>query len=239
MIGYIEGHTVKRYDGELNHLHYLVLEMGGLVLRQVQQALAAFRNRDLALAHQVVTWDRETDEMEVQVDREIVQLLARRAPVGGDLRIVIAVSKSISDLERIGDEAVRIAQIVMQLFSPEASDPCAQLLREVGKVGEVALASLRAALEVFDVWDEDKARWIIQNQAELTEEFPAELRRLMTYIMEDARNIGFAVSVILVIKSLELIGHYAQNLAEYAIFQFKGEDVRAAQGHDAATDAAP
>jgi len=223
---FTEGHTFKRYDGELNHLHYLVLEMGALVLSQVREALAAFKSRDLALAHKVVTRDSEVDRLEVQADDEIVKLIARRSPVGSDLRMVMAVSKSISDLERIGDEAVRIASLVIQIFGNESSDPNSQLVRDVNGMGAMAMGSLQSAVEIFDVWSEEKARAVIARHRDMDEEFQSDLRRLMTYIMEDSRNIGFAISVVLVIKSLERIGHHAQNLAEYTIFQVKGEDIR-------------
>lgn len=229
MIDKTEGHTFKRYDGELSHLHYLVLEMGGLVLNQVRESLAAFKQRDVALAHKVVAWDREVDKLEVAADDEIAKLIARRSPVGGDLRMVMAVSKSVSDLERIGDEAVRIAGLAIQLFGPEGNDPGSQLLRDVNKMGDLAVASLRGALEVFEVWNEEKAHRVISHYKEMDDEFQADLRHLMTYIIQDSRNIGFAISVVLVIKALERIGHHAHNLAEYVIFQVKGEDIRASE----------
>jgi phosphate transport system protein len=222
----IEGHIFKRYDGELNHLHYLVLEMGGLVINQVHDALLAFKTRDCALARRVVDLDGEVDRLEVGADDEIVELLVRRCPVSSDLRLVIAVSKGVSDLERIGDEAVRIAGLVVQLFGQEGADPNSRMLRDVDRMGGMALASLRQAVEVFDVWDEAKALHVIASHQEMDEEFQSDLRHLLTYVLEDTRNIGYAIGVVLVIKALERIGHHAQNLAEYAIFQVRGEDVR-------------
>jgi len=221
-----EGHTLKRYDGELNHLHYLTLEMGGLVLAQVRDALESFKTRDAGLAQTVVTKDAEVDRLEVLADDEIVQVLAKRCPVSSDLRMVISISKSVSDLERIGDEAVRIAGLVIQLFGEESADPNSQMLRDVKRMGDMALNSLTQAIEVFDVWDEAKAKQVIDNHREMDEEFQADLRRLLTYVLEDTRNIGYAISVVLVIKALERIGHHAQNMAEYVIFQVRGEDVR-------------
>ncbi len=221
-----EGHIIKRYDGELSHLHYLVLEMGGLVAGQVRDAVEAFKTRDAVLAHKVVSLDSEVDRLEVRADDEIVELLARRCPVSSDLRMVIAVSKSVSDLERIGDEAVRIAGLVIELFGHEGSDPNGQMLRDVNRMGDLALNSLRQAVEVFDVWDEAKAQRVIANHREMDEQFQSDLRHLLTYVLEDTRNIGYAIGVVLVIKALERIGHHAQNLAEYVIFQVRGEDVR-------------
>jgi phosphate transport system protein len=224
-----EGHTFKRYDGELHHLHYLVLEMGGLVLAQVSTAINAFRDRDVALARKVVAWDREVDRLEVGADQEIVKLIARRCPMASDLRMVMAVSKSISDLERIGDEAVRIAALVVELFGSEGSDPSPALLRGINRMGEMAVANLRGALDLFEVWNEEKAFRVIDSYKDMDEEFQADLRLLITYVIEDTRNFGYAVSVVLVIKALERIGHHAHNLAENVVFQVKGEDIRASE----------
>ena len=221
-----EGHIFKRYDGELSHLHYVVLEMGGLVVSQVQDALAAFKARDSALAQKVIDLDGEVDQLEVSADDAIVELIARRCPVSSDLRLVIAVSKSVSDLERIGDEAVRIAGLVIQLFGHEGSDPNGKMLRDVDRMGDMALTGLRHAIEVFDVWDEAKALRVIESHREMDDEFQSDLRHLLTYVLEDTRNIGYAIGVVLVIKALERIGHHAQNLAEYVIFQVRGEDIR-------------
>lgn len=225
-----EGHTYRRYDGELNHLHFMVLEMGGLVLAQVREALVAFKTRDVMMAQRVVTRDGAVDRLEVEADEEIAKLIARHSPVGNDLRMVIAVSKSVSDLERIGDEAVRIAGLVIQLFGHEGGDPNSQLVRDVDRIGGLAVSGLQCALEVFDVWDERKARSVIEKQREMEQEFQSELRRLLTYVMEDARLIGFAINVVLAIKSLERIGHHAQNLAEYVVYEVKGTDIRHVQG---------
>ena len=224
-----EGHTIKRYDGELEHLRILVLEMGGLVINQLDDALAAFKARDLGLAQKVVAKDGEVDYLEVHADEEIAKIIAKRCPLSSDLRLVMAVSKSVSDLERIGDEAVRIAGLAIQLFGGESSDPNSQMLRDINRIGDMALSGLRSAVEIFDVWDEEKALQVIENHRAMEEEFQADLRHLLTYVLEDYRNIGFAISVVIVIKALERIGHHAQNLAEYVVFQVYGEDIRSQQ----------
>ena len=228
----IEGHTVRRYDGELSHLHYLVLEMGGLVLGQIHDTLTAFKRRDVVLAKKVVTRDSEVDHLEIYADQEIMKLIARRCPMGTDLRLVFAVNKSVSDLERIGDEAVRIAGLVIQIFGNDSSDPNQQLLRDVCRIGGLAQTSLQHAIEVFDVWNEAKALQVIESHREMDDEFQSELRRLMTYILEDSRNIGFAINVVLIIKALERITHHTQSLAEYAIYQMKGLDLQESEPHD-------
>lgn len=223
-----EGHTIRRYDGELNHLHYLVLEMGGLVLAQVRDAVDALTRRDVTLAQNVVDREHSVDLGEVRADAEIVQLIARRCPVGGDLRLVFSVAKSITDLERIGDEAAKIAILGQHLFGGDTggSDPNRQLMRDVISMASLSLAHLERALQVVDHWDEAKAFDLIHSHQALDEEFQAGLRRLMTFVMEDARNIGFAVNIVLIIKALERIGDHARNLAEYVIYQLRGMDIR-------------
>lgn len=173
--------------------------------------------------------DSEVDRLEVQTDDAIAKIIAKRWPLSSDLRLVIAVSKSVSDLEHIGDEAVRIAGMVIQLFGSEGSEPNSQMLRDINRIGNLALTSLRNAVEIFDVWDEEKAMQVIENHREMEEEFQSDLRHLLTYVLEDYRNIGFAISVILVIKALERIGHHAHNLAEHVVFQVHGEDIRSQQ----------
>ena len=223
------GHIYRRYDGELDYLRLSVLQMGSLVVNLLGNALIAFKTQDEDLARQAVTMDNQVDQLEVDVDLEIAKIIAKRCPVSSDLRMVMAVSKSVSDLERIGDEAVRIAGLAIQLIESEGGEPNSQMLRDVNRIGDMAISGLRNAIEVFDVWDEDKALQVIENHRNMEEEFQADLRHLLTYILEDYRNIGFAISVVLVIKALERIGHHAQNLAEYAVFQVCGEDIRSQQ----------
>lgn len=221
-----EGHTVRRFDGEMNQLHLKVLEMGGLALAQLRDALRALKNKDLALARGIAPRESQIDHLEVTADADVLGLIARRCPMGGDLRMVMAVSKSVTDLERIGDEAMRIANIALQIYGNDGSDPNEHLLRDVHVMGNFVVSALEKSLQAFDVLDESLANEAMAQQARLEEEFEAGLRRLITYVMEDARNIGFAVSVILIIKALERIGAHAQNVAEYVIFQARGLDVR-------------
>lgn len=221
-----EGHIVKSFDGDMNQLHYRIVEMGGLALSQLKDALKAIKNKDLALAGKIGQRENELDLLEVETDAAIVELIARRCPVGGDLRMIMAVSKGVTDLERIGDEAVRVANIARHIYGTDTSDPNDHLLRDVHVMGEMAVNALERALEAFDRSDEEAARDIIAGQRAFEDEFEASLRRLMTYIMEDSRNIGFAISMVLAVKALERVGAHAQNLAEYVIFQVRGKDVR-------------
>ena len=229
MTGLIEGHTVQRYDGELNQVHALVLKLGRLAREQLLEALGAFEKRDPGKANRIVASDREIDELEVETDREIAALIARRSPVGRDLRMVLALSKSASDLERVGDEAARIAGLVLQIFGNEGNnDPGSGLVRDVRRMGTIALEGLDHALKALADWDAETALRVLEGQGEIDEEFQSGLRRLMTFVIEDARNVGFVIQVVLAIKSLARVGHYTQNLAEYVVFQVKGEDLRGA-----------
>ncbi len=221
----IEGHAINRYDGESSYLNFLVVEMGGLVLQQVKQSLEAFKNRDIPLARQVIAWDREVDRMEVGAAAEIAKLIARRGPVGGDLREVMAVSKSIADLERIGNEAARVAGLAIQTFAKGGNGPSQRLAGTPHRIGELATTGLREAMEVIDAWDEDKARHVLVGYRDTDAEFQSFLRHLMTYLFEDSRNFGVAISLTQVAKSLERIGHHARNIVEHAIFRAKGEDI--------------
>lgn len=222
----IEGHTVHRYDGELSKLHVLLVEMGGLVHNQVLRSLESLKNEDLDLAAEIIDRDNEVDDLELQVDSEIESILARRTPVARDLRTVLACSKSVTDLERIGDEAIKIARITIKFFDGEAVTPSDNMIRDVFRMGRLAAESLRKAMNVLDTFDVDAAESLIHDDHELDSEFQDSIRRMATYMMEDARNIGHSIRIVLAIKALERIGDHAGNIAENVIYLVKGKDVR-------------
>ena len=221
-------HTVQRYDGELDRIQHLLLAMGEEVIRQVGTALRALAENSPELARQVVAGDQAIDAMEVAADREIIEVLARRCPMGSDLRLVMAVSKSIADLERIGDEAARVAGFALQFSGTETAPPTGALPAEIEPIARHAQAILRAALALFPAWDLDGALQVIAEQQSVELEFGAELRKLLALALHDGQDPGRAVTAILVIKSLARIGHHASNLAEHVVFRVKGEDIRAA-----------
>lgn len=224
-----QGHIFERFDGELTHLHDVVLSMGERVLQQLKDALSAFQSWDLPLADRVRRRDIEIDRMEVAADEEILELIARRCPLGPDLRVVITVSKSVSDLEKIGDEAVRIVSLMDQIARDTENGIPAPVQSEMERLGSMALKSFQNAVELFGAWDEAKALKVIDSHREMDGEFQSELRRLLHYIMTDTIDMGMAVGLVLVAKSLERITHHAQNLAEYALFEVKGVDIRIQQ----------
>jgi phosphate transport system protein len=225
----LEGHTLRRYDGELNTLHLLVLEMGGLVLDQCQLALEALKRGNLEDTRRVLARETEVDGLEIKLDEEVWSVVSRRAPVARDLRVVMAFSKAATDLERIGDEAARIAGTTLAVYDDEMRRPSRKLMRDVQTMGKLAIGMLRDAVALFDSFDLAMAEGLIRRHADLDAEFQSSLRRLTTFILEDARNVGHAINVVLLVKALERIGDQARNLAEYIIYLVRGEDVRKAE----------
>jgi len=222
----LEGHTVRRYDGELNAIHMRVLEMGGLVQEQVRQALQALLNKDVKAAEAVLDREHSVDKLELKADDDVMTVIARRGPVARDLRVVIAFLKAITDLERIGDEAARIGYLTTEIYGNGRADPATSLLRDIQTMGNFAKGMLKDALEAFDNLDSALAEKIVTDQRDLDAEFQSSLRRLTTFVLEDARNVGHTIQVVLVIKALERIGEHARNLAEYVIYLVRGDDVR-------------
>jgi phosphate transport system protein len=221
-----EGHTVRRYDGELNTLHLLVLEMGGLVVDQCQLAIESLKTGNLEGTRRVLARETEVDGLESKLDEEIWSVVSRRAPVARDLRVVMAFSKAATDLERIGDEAARIAGTTLAVYDDEIRRPSRKLMRDVQTMGKLALGMLRDAVALYDSFDLPLADSLIRRHGDLDAEFQSSLRRLSTFILEDARNVGNAINVVLLVKALERIGDQARNLAEYVIYLVRGEDVR-------------
>lgn len=230
MPDFLEGHTVTHYDGELNHLHMLVLEMGGLVLDQCNQALLALENEESDRAQHVIRREHEVDALELKLDSEIWWEIGRRNPVARDLRAVMAFSKAATDLERVGDEATRIAHTCLSIFNDEAPRPRQSLMRDVYVMGRLAIAMLRDALALLDSLDARAAEALLDRHSELDNEFQSSLRRTSTFILEDARNVGHAISTVALVRAFERIGDHARNLAEYIVYLVRGEDVRHPSG---------
>jgi phosphate transport system protein len=221
-----EGHTVKRYDGELNHLRGRVLEMGGLAADQMRRSIGALEQQDVSEAREVVARDHRVNTLEVETDEELAQLLARRQPMAADLRMIIAVSKAVTDLERIGDEAAKISRMVIHLYDQDSPPPSERLLMDIPKLDSVARDMLRRALAAFDQLDLAEALAVMQSDGRMDLEFQSALRRLTTFVLEDARNVGHAINVTLILRALERIGDHAKNIAEYVVYCLEGRDVR-------------
>jgi phosphate transport system protein len=220
-------HTVKRFDAELSELKELVLRMGGLVHEQIDWAVNAVAKEDMEVCRDIIARDHVVNFMEVQADEMIVNLLALRQPMGSDLRAIMSLGKAVTDLERIGDEAERIARMGLQMFdAPQGRVPSNKLLSDAGSMATLAKSMLTDALDAFARLDVDLALSVAKQDIDLDNAFQSALRRLATYTMEDPRNVGRVIDATFIVKSLERIGDHAKNIAEHVIYLIKGKDVR-------------
>ena len=216
-------HISRRYNEELEDVRNRVLAMGGLVEQQLSDAMTALETRDASLSEQVVANDLKVNAMEVALDEECNLILARRQPAASDLRLIVAVIKTITDLERIGDEAERIALMAIDLIREER---VAKLFTQIHHLGQHSLTMLRGALDAFAHLDTDKAVEVWSEDRVLDREYESLLRELMTYMMEDPTSIPYVLKTIFAARAIERIGDRAGNICEYVIYLVKGKDVR-------------
>ena len=205
----IEGHISKTFDGELASLHLHVVQMGALVLKQVQDAAAAYTEWQPQVANRVVEHEHDVNAYERTIDAEQFALIARRGPVASDLRVIVAMSKCIAELERAGDEAKKIATTVLR----HGGRPGHATARDAQLLGKLAGNLLRLSLEALDRIDGDAAAQVIARDRELDAEYADGLRRLLKRAVDDARHFEVALEAAFVLKSLERIGDHARNLA--------------------------
>ena len=218
-------HSIKKYDEELEAIRSRVLEMGGLVESQVRTALDAFDAGDVQLAQQAIDADSRVNELEMIVDQMVNFLIARRQPTAGDLRMITGVAKAITDLERIGDEASKIARAVKWLHEKgEQARPIR--VPDLKTSGEAAASMLRRTLDAFARMDAQSAASIIRDDLGVDDRFRAVLRQLITFMMEDPRTISASLDCIWIAKAIERIGDHAKNVAEHVIFIAHGWDAR-------------
>ena len=219
-------HLSTQFDTELSGISNRVLEMGGLVESQVAQAIYALTHFSGETASQVLTQEERVNQMEVEVDRDLWAIIARRQPTARDLRLLIAVSKSIANLERVGDEAARIARTVQRLLNSGVSSRLRLPVADLAFGADLAVAQLRKALDAFARLDTARALEVLKQDDQIDREFDGLLRKLITYMMEDPRTISSSIDLVFVAKAIERIGDHAKNLAEAIIFVVKGTDVR-------------
>jgi phosphate transport system protein len=201
--------------------------MGGLVESQLKASLDAFENADMKLADNAIAADKRVNELERDLDRLVNHTIARRQPTAGDLRMIMGVAKAIIDLERIGDEATKIARVARWLNEKQGHS-IVRLPRvpDIRASGDIANNMLRGALDAFARLDVVEAARIIRDDQGVDERFRAVLRQLITFMMEDPRTISASIDIIWAAKAIERVGDHAKNIAEHVIFIAQGADVR-------------
>jgi phosphate transport system protein len=219
-------HLSTQFDSELSGISTRVLEMGGLVESQVAQAVFALTNFSAEVAAEVLRQEERVNTMEVEIDRDLSSIIARRQPTARDLRLLIAIAKTIANLERVGDEAARIARTVQRLINTGVSSRMKLPVNDLVHESELAIAQLRKALDAFARLDVEKALEVLKQDDQIDQEFDGLLRKLITYMMEDPRTISSSIDLVFVAKAIERVGDHAKNLAEAIIYIVKGADVR-------------
>ncbi|MFT5033172.1 MAG: phosphate transport system protein [Bermanella sp.] len=216
-------HISQQFNAELDEAKARMLEMGGLVEKQVRDAITAFMTLDSGLAEEVSLRENTVNDLEVTIDEECTLILARRQPAASDLRLVLAISKVLNDLERMGDEATKIAKHSVALASEGG---LTRSYLEIRHIGDHVAAMVRDALDAFARLDSTLALSVAQEDKSVDMEYGTAMRSLVTYMMEDPRSIGSVLNVMWSLRSLERVGDHARNIAEHVIYLVEGKDVR-------------
>lgn len=216
-------HISKQYDHELLAIRNRVLTLGGLVEAQIESAVIALLESDIELAERVISDDYKVNSMEVAIDEECTQILALRQPAARDLRLVVAVIKTITDLERIGDEAKRIARIAVDLVD---HFPKKNQLTDLQQLAQHARQMLRESLDAFARIDVDESLRVVQEDRQVDREYESIMRQQITYMMEDPRSIPVSLNIMWAARALERVGDRACNICEYVIYYAMGKNIR-------------
>ena len=218
-------HSSKQFDAELDAIRANLTRMGGMVEEQVRSAMTAFAEGDHELIEIIISRDQNVDAMEIAIDDACMHIVARRQPTAIDLRMVMSVGKAVTDLERIGDEAKKIAKTTRKILERGMSESIARSLG-IQQVGEQTANMLHDVLDAFVRLDTETAASVVRQDKEIDQQFRATVRQLVTYMMEDPRTISTALDIIFVAKSVERIGDHCKNIAEDVIYIAQGRDVR-------------
>ncbi|HYF42052.1 MAG TPA: phosphate signaling complex protein PhoU [Ramlibacter sp.] len=217
-------HLSTQFDSELNGVSSRVMELGGLVESQIRTAIYALSQFSAEAADQVAEIENRVNGMEVEIDRELSSIIARRQPTARDLRLLVAISKTTANLERVGDEAAKIARMVKSII--ESGSARALPASELRVAADLASGLLRKALDAFARLDTATAVAILKEDDLIDKEFDGFVRKLITYMMEDPRTISASLDLLFVAKAVERIGDHSKNIAELIIYVVKGADVR-------------
>ena len=217
-------HLSTQFDADLEVISNNLMRLGGLVESQVSQAIYALSVSSAEVAEDVLEIENVVNALEIEIDHEIASFIARRQPTAGDLRLLVAMSKTTANLERAGDEAAKIARKVTSIVNGVA--PLALPFSELRICGELASELLRKTLDAFVRLEVPTAVGILQNDGVFDKEFDGFMRKLITYMMEDPRTISASLDLIFIAKSVERIGDHSRNIAEFIIYIVEGRDVR-------------
>jgi len=217
-------HLSPQFESELQQISAKVMELGELVELQIQYAIDALAHFRLEAAEQVEALERQVNRMEVAIDHDLATITARRQPTARDLRLLIAFSKATANLERMGDEATRMARMVRSII--DSGSARALPSRDLRVAADLALALLRKTLDAFARQDTQAAIVIFKEDDLINEEFDGFVRKLITYMVEDARTISASLDLLFLAKAIERIGDHSKNIAELIIYLVEGRDIR-------------
>jgi len=216
-------HISKQFDNELEHIRARVLSMGGLVEQQLANALRALTEANIEIGQSVIDEEAKVNSLEIAIDEECTKILARRQPAAGDLRLLVAVAKTLTDLERVGDEAEKIAKMAIELA--EKQGPRSYYIG-INAMGNHVRKMLHGSLDAFARMDSKAAVTVAGQEPESDEQYIAILRQLITYMMEDPRSIKSSIDAVWVARAMERIGDHSRNICESVIYFVEGKDVR-------------
>jgi phosphate transport system protein len=219
----MQTHISRQYNTELEEIRTRVLQMGGMVEQQIEEAMRSLVRGDTALGEAVIMGDTKVNEFDVSIDEECQHIIARRQPAASDLRLVMAVIKTITDLERIGDEAEKIARMAVRLANEERPK---NNYAEIQVLGSHVRAMVHDALDAFARMDPQAALATAREDRQIDQQYESVIRQMITFMMEDPRTISTALEIVWIAKAIERIGDHAKNIAEDVIYIVKGTDVR-------------